>query len=61
VELPSHALLFAEGVLAESFVDNIGISSFVNSAERPATDRIAEMPYPRVKSARQLPRMLRAA
>ncbi len=60
VELATHELLLAEGVQAESFVDNIDRMHFHNWDERtaPATP-IAEMPYPRAKSQRQLPRAVR--
>ncbi|WP_298284193.1 Hint domain-containing protein [Acidocella sp.] len=61
VELARHELLLAEGMPAESFVDNIDRRHFSNFDERvtPATP-VAEMAYPRVKSARQLPAALRA-
>ena len=60
VELESHELLISEGLATESFVDNIDRMAFSNWDERttPVTP-IAEMPYPRAKSARQLPRALR--
>jgi hypothetical protein len=60
VELETHELLLAEGVAAESFVDNAGRHHFHNWDDRtaPATP-IAEMDLPRVKSARQLPASLR--
>ena len=59
VELASHELLRAEGLAAESFVDNIDRMHFHNWNEREAPDMpIAEMPYPRAKAARQVPRAL---
>ncbi len=60
VELDHHALLLAEGALAESFVDNVDRMHFHNWDERgtPAT-AIEELPYPRAKSARQVPLVLR--
>jgi hypothetical protein len=62
VELDSHELLFAEGALAESFVDNAGRWHFHNWDERAApAEPIAELDLPRVKSARQLPQRLRPA
>lgn len=62
VELAGHELLYAEGALTESFVDNVDRRSFHNWDERiTPTQPIAEMPYPRVKSARQLPVCLRRA
>ena len=60
VELSSHELLLAEGLEAESFVDNAARRSFHNWDERSAPMApIAEMDMPRVKSARQLPAALR--
>ena len=60
VELATHELLLAEGVAAESFVDNVDRAHFHNwdARETPATP-IEEMPYPRAKSVRQLPMTLR--
>jgi autotransporter passenger strand-loop-strand repeat protein len=60
VELATHELLLAEGVAAESFVDNVDRVHFHNwdARETPATP-IEEMPYPRAKSVRQLPAVLR--
>ncbi len=60
VELASHELLYAEGALVESFVDNVDRMHFSNWDERTApVEPIQEMPYPRVKSVRQLPTRLR--
>jgi hypothetical protein len=60
VELETHELLMAEGVAAESFVDNVERMHFHNWDDRvaPATP-IEEMPYPRAKAQRQLPQALR--
>ncbi len=61
VELERHELLRAEGALTESFVDNIGRMHFQNWDAREAPEtQIAEMAYPRAKSARQLRIALRA-
>jgi hypothetical protein len=61
VELASHELLLAEGVAAESFVDNVDRMHFANWDERTTpAEPIAEMLYPRAKSHRQLPPSLRA-
>ncbi len=65
VELDDHALILAEGVPAETFVDNITRARFDNVAEFVALygdtgPTIDELDVPRVKSARQLPRALRA-
>lgn len=60
VELDSHALLLAEGAPAESFLDGVEEIGFENWDERTAV-AAEELPYPRVKSARQLPAAVRAA
>ena len=64
VELDDHALILAEGVAAETFVDNVTRRRFDNFAEYAAlygdtAAAIAELDVPRVKSARQLPRAVR--
>jgi hypothetical protein len=64
VELEDHSLILAEGVPAETFVDNVTRRRFDNHAEYRAlvgegAGSIAEMAVPRVKSARQLPRSIR--
>jgi hypothetical protein len=64
IELADHALVLAEGVPAETFVDNVMRMGFDNWAEHEAlygnAPSIAEMPYPRVQSYRRLPMALRA-
>lgn len=60
VELDAHALLLAEGVPAESFLDGIEALPFDNAAERGAREEADELPYPRLKSQRQVPQALRA-
>ncbi len=64
VELSGHALILAEGVPAETFVDNVARMGFDNWAEHEALygrePSIAEMDYPRVQSQRQLPPEIRA-
>ena len=64
VELGDHALVFAEGVAAETFVDNADRMGFDNWAEHQAlfgTEvEMTEMAYPRAKSARQVPAATRA-
>ena len=56
VELATHELLLAEGVQAESFVDNVDRVHFHNWDEREApAEPIEEMTYPRAKAARQVP------
>jgi serralysin len=63
VEVADHALILAEGAATESFIDNVGRMNFDNWAEYEAlqdgTPAPAELPYPRAKSARQLPAALR--
>jgi hypothetical protein len=59
VELPRHALLYAAGALAESFVDNAERMTFSNWDERAPTTPTGEMNLPRAKSARQVPRAVR--
>ena len=63
LELATHSLVIAEGVPAETFVDNAGRLSFDNWAEYEALEgngEMIEMPYPRAKSARQVPTATRA-
>ncbi|MBS7543369.1 Hint domain-containing protein [Ancylobacter oerskovii] len=64
LELEDHALVLAEGVPAETFVDNATRRRFDNYAEFEGlygvpVQAIAEMDKPRVKSARQLPATIR--
>jgi hypothetical protein len=64
VETEKHDLILAEGVPAETFLDNVTRRTFDNVAEFEAlygnaAPAIDEMEVPRVKSARQLPRALR--
>lgn len=58
VELDDHSLILAEGVAAETFVDNVTRRAFDNWQEAPEV-AIAEIELPRVKSARQLPERLK--
>ena len=63
VELEDHALVVAEGVPAETFVDNVTRCTFDNyeDYERMYGEEVAivEMEWPRAKSARQLPLVVR--
>ncbi|MBS7545267.1 Hint domain-containing protein [Ancylobacter oerskovii] len=64
IELADHALILAEGMPAETFVDNVTRRRFDNHAEYEAlygseAPAIDELDLPRVKSARQLPPALR--
>jgi hypothetical protein len=64
VELADHSLIFAENTPAETFVDNVDRMGFDNwheyEALYPDGKAIAEMSYPRAKSARQVPQAIRA-
>nr|WP_246549094.1 Hint domain-containing protein [Ancylobacter oerskovii] len=58
VELDDHSLILAEGVPAETFVDNVTRRRFDNWQEAPEAP-VAEMDRPRIKSARQVPARIR--
>jgi T5SS/PEP-CTERM-associated repeat protein len=62
IELTDHSLIFAENTPAETFVDNIDRLGFDNWAEHealfPNGNAIGEMPYPRAKAHRQVPRSI---
>ncbi len=59
IELENHELILAEGVAAETFVDNADRLGFDNWAEHETLfgtgSEITEMSSPRAKSARQVP------
>ncbi|MBV1799743.1 Hint domain-containing protein [Siccirubricoccus sp. G192] len=63
VELADHALILAEGVPAETFVDNVERAAFDNWAEHEALygaeAAIPEMDLPRAKAHRQVPMAVR--
>lgn len=64
IETEHHELVLAEGVPAETFIDNVARRRFDNYAEfallyGDGLASIAEMHLPRVKSARQLPQATR--
>jgi hypothetical protein len=63
VEVADHSLIFAENVLAETFVDAVDRLAFDNWAEHEAAQgargSLAEMEYPRAKAQRQVPRAVR--
>jgi hypothetical protein len=65
VEVDDHSLILAENAPAETFVDNIDRTGFDNWDEHqalyPNGKVIAEMPYPRAKAYRQVPRTIREA
>jgi Hint domain len=62
VELDDHSLILAEGVPAETFVDNIERAHFDNWIEHerlyPHGRTIVELGYARASSARQVPRSI---
>jgi len=64
VEVADHSLVFAEGVPAETFIDNVDRLAFDNWAEHEALVgtglAITEMDLPRAKAVRQVPARLRA-
>ena len=64
VELADHSLILAEGVAAETFIDNVDRLAFDNWNEHQAfydgIAPMAEMPFPRAKGHRQVPQALRA-
>jgi Hint domain len=59
VELEDHSLILAEGVPAETFIDNVDRLAFDNWDEHvqlyPDGRSIKELPYPRATSSRQVP------
>src|SRR5262249_32520057 len=63
VEVDDHSLILAENVPAETFIDNIDRLAFDNLDEHvalyPEGKAIVEMPYPRAKAHRQVPRTIR--
>jgi hypothetical protein len=63
VEVAAHELILAEGAATETFIDNADRMNFDNWAAYLArhgdAPPIAELPYPRAKSARQVPASLR--
>ena len=59
VELADHSLLYADGVLAETFIDYVERLAFDNWADHPGGKPVVEMPYPRAKAHRQVPRAIR--
>ncbi len=63
VEVTDHSLILAEGVPAETFIDNVNRMGFDNWAEHQTLvgdATIAEMQYPRAKAARQVPQATRS-
>jgi Hint domain len=63
IELDDHSLILAENTPAETFIDNVERMAFDNWPEYealyPEGKQVTEMPYPRAKSHRQVPRSIR--
>ena len=63
VELDDHALILAEGVPAETFIDNVDRLAFDNWEEHealyPRGRPIRELPYARAMAGRQVPQHIR--
>jgi hypothetical protein len=59
IELADHSLILAEGVSAETFVDNVDRQAFDNWSEYeqlyPGGNAVPELSLPRVKAQRQVP------
>ncbi len=64
IELSSHALILAEGLAAETFIDNVDRALFDNWGEHQAlfgeVCEMVELEMPRAKSPRQVPMSVRA-
>ncbi|MBZ0129631.1 MAG: Hint domain-containing protein [Rhodobacteraceae bacterium] len=64
VETECHEIILANGVPAETFIDNVSRRVFDNFAEFDAlygdVPEMEELPYPRAMSARQVPAAIRA-
>jgi Hint domain len=63
VETGDHSLILAENTPAETFIDNVDRMAFDNWQEYqtlyPESKPIVEMPHPRAKAHRQVPRAIR--
>lgn len=63
VEVDDHSLILAENTPAETFIDNVDRANFDNwheyQALYPEGKITFEMPYPRAKAYRQVPRVIR--
>ena len=63
IELEDHAIIYANNVQSETFIDNVSRATFDNHDEYLAlygeADDMQELEYPRAKSSRQLPRALK--
>lgn len=65
VETEEHAIILANGTPVETFIDNVARRRFDNYSEfrdlYGEVPEMAELPYPRAMSARQVPPSVRAA
>jgi Hint domain len=63
IELSDHSIIFAENTPAETFIDNVERLTFENWEEHGKLyfegKPIVELPYPRAKAHRQVPRSIR--
>lgn len=63
VEVDDHSLILAENTPTETFVDNVDRANFDNwheyQALYPEGKSVLELPYPRAKACRQVPRAIR--
>jgi hypothetical protein len=63
VETDDHSLILAENTPAETFIDNVDRMAFDNwneyQALYPEGKAVVELPYPRAKAYRQVPRAIR--
>ena len=63
IEVDDHSLILAEGVPAETFIDNVDRLAFDNWDEHvalyPEGKAVVEMPHPRAKAYRQVPHAMR--
>ncbi|MCV6586614.1 MAG: Hint domain-containing protein [Marinibacterium sp.] len=55
IETDAHQILFAEGAMAESFLDTASRGYFDNGDEGAEAREMAELDYPRAMSQRQVP------
>lgn len=64
IETEGHEIILANGVPAETFIDNVSRRAFDNFSEFEAlygdVPEMEELPYPRAMSARQVPAAIRA-
>jgi hypothetical protein len=64
IETENHEMVLAQGAPAETFIDNVSRQCYDNYSEFEALygtspEQMQELPQPRAKSARQVPRVIR--